>query len=110
MKFKDITSFICGNCKDWVDGRKCGRCGRKIQPGDSCSSKVKDGTTYGCYRPPRPRGMTPVQYYRRFKCVDDGFDKKSNGRYFCNPAHCKRSWKIKKERDAHLKMAYAALG
>jgi hypothetical protein len=48
-------------------------------------------TLFTMFRPARPRGMSPVAYYR-------------------NPAHCKQSWKDKKARDAHLDGAFAALG
>jgi hypothetical protein len=67
-------------------------------------------TLFTMFRPARPRGMSPVAYYRKHKCVDDACYRVHNGRYYCNPAHCKQSWKDKKARDAHLDGAFAALG
>ena len=115
MKYREITGFLC-NCRSrWVKGRKCPDCGRKVQPGDSCiSEKMQSNgmvsTLYSCYRPPRSLKMSPVAYYRKYGCVDDNFTRVTNGRYYCNPAHCSKSWKSKKKRDEHLRQAYAALG
>ena len=109
MKYKDVTGFLCPKC-GWQRGRKCSRCGRKLQPGDSTQHEGIYGTvTYDCYRPPRPRSMTPIGYLKKFGCVDDFFERKTNGRYYCNPAHCHKSWKSKAKRDEHLKMAYSIL-
>lgn len=116
MKYKEITGFICKN-KDcgagWQDGRKCSKCGSKVQPGAMTKGEGSVGgmksTTYDCYRPPRPITMTPVAYRKKFGCVDDNYTRKTNGRFYCNPAHCSKSWKNKAERDEHLNMAYAML-
>ena len=67
-------------------------------------------TLYTCFRPARPKGMTPVAYYRKYKCVPEKFTDRVNGRYYCNPAHCSRSWTDKNKRDEHLSYAYGALG
>ena len=66
------------------------------------------------YPPPpkRPKNMSPVEYYKKYKnykYVDDDFRDECNGRYYCNPAHCNKSWKVKENRDKHLEMAYNAL-
>jgi len=53
--------------------------------------------------------MSPVVYYRKFKIVDDHYTRKHNGRYYCNPAHCARSWVNKMIRDEHIDAAYGAL-
>jgi hypothetical protein len=66
-------------------------------------------TLYTVYRPPRRRDESPVAYYRRTECVDDRFTHRHKGRYYCNPAHCSRSWRSKTERDKHLEMAYGIL-
>jgi hypothetical protein len=108
MKYKEITSFICKRC-GWVKGRRCQKCGVKVKPSDSCASEKEGSTAFDCYRPPRPASMTPIEYVKKFGCVDDNFARKTNGRYYCNPAHCHRSWTNKKERDEHLDMAYAIL-
>lgn len=57
----------------------------------------------------RLKDESPVQYYKRTRCVDDNFMCKHNGYYYCNPAHCHGKWKDKKERDKHLDMAYGLL-
>lgn len=67
-------------------------------------------TLYTVYRPPRRKNESPIQYYKRTGCVDDRYYFKHNGRYYCNPAHCRKSWTNKETRDEHLKMAYAILG
>jgi hypothetical protein len=54
--------------------------------------------------------MTPPAYYRKHRACPDDYQKKINGRFYCNPAHCARSWKSKAERDKHLDMAYSLLG
>lgn len=66
---------------------------------------------YTVYRPPRRKDESPIQYYKRTGgVVDDRYYHKHNGRYYCNPAHCRKSWSNKKTRDEHLNMAYAILG
>ena len=60
-------------------------------------------------RPPRARDESPVRYYKRTGMVDDNFMRVHKGRYYCNPAHCSRSWASKIERDEHVRMAYALL-
>jgi hypothetical protein len=57
----------------------------------------------------RWRDESPIQYYRRTGVVDDRFQSRHHGRYYCNPAHCLCTWKSKKARDKHLDLAYAAL-
>jgi hypothetical protein len=61
-------------------------------------------------KPKRPAKMTPPAYYRKHRACPDDYQKKINGRFYCNPAHCSRSWKSKAERDKHLDMAYSLLG
>ncbi len=86
---------------------------KRLPPGTSLAitrdTPAGRSTLYTCWRPPRPRGESPVAYYKRTKVVDDRFTHCHKGRYYCNPAHCSRSWTNKKERDAHLKSAYAIL-
>jgi hypothetical protein len=66
---------------------------------------------YTVYRPPRRRDESPIQYYKRTGgVVDDRYYFRHKGRYYCNPAHCRRTWTDKKKRDEHLDMAYAILG
>jgi hypothetical protein len=67
-------------------------------------------TLFTAYRPPRHRDETPIQYYKRTKCVDDHHFHVHKGWYYCNPAHCKRRWRNKTERDRHAVGAYGALG
>jgi hypothetical protein len=57
----------------------------------------------------RRRAESPINYYRRTGVVDDRFQSRHAGLYYCNPAHCLRTWKSKKERDEHLDSAYAIL-
>jgi hypothetical protein len=120
MKYSEITGFICtsksctaAGLSRWRDGRKCKDCGRKVQPGDMCRGEYDTGfgtaTLYDTYRPPRPLTMTPAAYQRKYGCVDANWKRVTNGRYYCQPAHCNRSWKSKKKRDEHLKIAYGAL-
>lgn len=59
--------------------------------------------------PVRHRTESPVQYFKRTKCVDDRYFHVHKGRYYCNPAHCSHSWKSKAKRDEHLESAYAIL-
>jgi len=109
MKYSKITGFLCSCCYIWVKGKKCSRCGRKVQSGDSCQSEDGGSILYGCYTPPRPLNMTPIAYRKKYGCVDENYTRVTNGRYYCNPAHCNRSWKDKKKRDEHLEQAYKAL-
>jgi hypothetical protein len=89
---------------------KCTTCKRTVQPADSVIFLTQDGGhLYDCYRPPRPLNMSPVTYRRKYGCVDKHFTRITNGRYYCNPAHCTTSWKHKETRDKHLKMAYNSL-
>lgn len=67
-------------------------------------------TTYTVYRPPRRKDESPIQYYKRTGCVDNRYQSRHAGRYYCNPAHCRKTWVDKKKRDEHLDMAYAILG
>lgn len=87
---------------------------RGLPPGTAiCTERYEDGklvsASHDCYRPPRRKDESPVEYYRRTKCVDDNFDRRHKGRYYCNPAHCSRSWTRKAARDEHLDAAYAIL-
>lgn len=82
---------------------------KRLRPGTSTAITRGNATSYGCYRPPRRRDESPVAYYKRTKVVDDRCHHGHKGRYYCNPAHCSRSWTNKAERDAHLKIAYAIL-
>jgi len=65
---------------------------------------------YTVHRPPRRKNESPIQYYKRTGCVDDRYQHRHKGRYYCNPAHCRQTWTDKKKRDEHLDMAYAILG
>ena len=108
-----IIRMICNTCKTWRDvvKGKCIKCGERVQPAATCIFLTDiGGHHYDCYRPPRPRNMSPVAYLRKYGCVDKQYTRMTNGRYYCNPAHCSKSWKNKKTRDEHLKMAYGALG
>lgn len=58
----------------------------------------------------RRRDESPVEYYLATGAVDDRFTSRHKGRFYCNPAHCHRSWSNEAERDEHLDGAYAALG
>lgn len=91
----------------WVDAKRS-----ELKPADSIAITSADGSSclFTCYRPPRPRDMSPVQYYKRFKCVPDDYLRKHRGRYYCNPAHCKRSWADLKERNKHVGCCYGILG
>jgi hypothetical protein len=66
-------------------------------------------TTFTVYRPARRCSESPVQYFKRTKCCPDSYHHVHKGRYYCNPAHCSRSWTDKIERDKHLVGAYAVL-
>lgn len=72
---------------------------------------IRSGTTtlFTMYRPPLSKGVTPPAYHWRYKCVPERFTHRINGRYWCNPAHCGRSWVSKAKRDAHLDAAYGIL-
>jgi hypothetical protein len=67
-------------------------------------------TLYTNWRPPRRRDENPIQYRKRTGCVDDNYLRRHQGWYYCNPAHCKRRWRNKAERDKHAGIAYAILG
>ena len=67
------------------------------------------GCIYCTWRPPRRRNESPVQYYKRTRCVDDNHLNKHRGFYYCNPAHCSHRWKDKDARDAHVRSAYCLL-
>jgi hypothetical protein len=87
---------------------------RTLEPGtliaitrlEPCSGR---STLYTVYRPLRRRDESPVQYHKRTGVVDDRFTYRHRGRYYCNPAHCSRSWVDRAERDVHLKAAYSVL-
>jgi len=83
---------------------------KKLKPGTSISITRGPSTTYTVYRPPRRRDESPVQYYRRTKCCPDDFQRGHKGRFYCNPAHCSRSWESKAARDKHLGIAHDILG
>ncbi len=59
--------------------------------------------------PPRKRGETPPQYFKRTKCCPDDLEVKIRGKYWCNPAHCSASFKTREEQQRHLDAAYALL-
>lgn len=59
--------------------------------------------------PPRRAGETPPTYMIRTGWCPDDYTKRIAGCYWCNPAHCSRTWKKQSERDAHLAGAYAIL-
>ena len=83
----------------------------ELKAGESITvvDKTEGCTLYTVYRPPRRKDESPIQYYRRTGCVDGRYQFKYRGRYYCNPAHCGRTWTDKKKRDEHLDMAYAIL-
>lgn len=83
----------------------------ELECGQSIVVESKDGCvhTHTCYRAPKPKNMSPLQYYKKYKVVPDRYEYVHNGRYYCNPAHCSQSWKNKKERDKHLNGAYSLL-
>lgn len=87
---------------------------KDLEPGESiCVETVEEhgrSYLYTVYRPPRRKNESPIRYYTRTGCVDDSYYHRWHGQYYCNPAHCRKRWKNKKERDAHLDMAYAILG
>lgn len=86
----------------------------ELKPGESIKivvpSKYGVSTLYTVYRAPRRKDESPIQYYKRTGCVDDRYQHVFKGRYYCNPAHCRKTWTSKKKRDEHLDMAYAILG
>ena len=84
----------------------------ELRAGESIKVVSDDGLTtlYTVYRPPRRKDESPIQYYKRTGCVDDRYQFRHNGRYYCNPAHCRKTWTDKKKCDEHLDMAYAILG
>jgi hypothetical protein len=73
-------------------------------------SESGQATRYTNWRPPRRRDENPIQYYKRTRCVDDNYLRRHQGWYYCNPAHCKRRWRNKAERDKHVDGAYGILG
>jgi hypothetical protein len=83
----------------------------ELEPGESIKvvDEAEGCTLFTVYRPPRRKDESPIEYYKRTGCVDDRYQFKHNGRYYCNPAHCRKTWTNKKKRDEHLDMAYAAL-
>lgn len=83
---------------------------RRLKPGTSIAITRGPSTSYDVYRPPRHRDESPVQYHKRTGVVDDHFTRGHKGRYYCNPAHCSRSWASKAERDKHMGIAYDILG
>lgn len=109
MQYKDITKFICSVCSQWRQGKKCQICNKSIKSGDTCAKVTKDSTIFDVYRPKRPKSMTPTKYYEIHGCVDENFKEPVRNKFYCNPAHCKKSFKSKEERDKHLKQAYGAL-
>lgn len=80
-----------------------------LEPGTSIAITCGPSTIYTVYRPPRRRGESPPQYFKRTRCCPDNFAHIHKGRFYCNPAHCSTSWKSRKTRDAHLNRAYAIL-
>lgn len=86
---------------------------KRLPPGTSIciTSDQPHGRThsYSVYRPPRRRDESPVQYFKRTGVVDDNYTCGHKGRYYCNPAHCSRSWVSRAKRDEHLGVAYAIL-
>jgi hypothetical protein len=86
---------------------------KDLKPGESITvTTVENGmksVLYTVYRPSRRKDESPIQYYKRTGGVDDRYYFRHKGRYYCNPAHCKRSWTNKKLRDEHLDCAYGAL-
>src|SRR5277367_3329132 len=58
---------------------------------------------YTVHRPPRRKDESPIQYYKRTGgVVDNRYQSRHKGRYYCNPAHCRKTWTDKKKRDEHL--------
>lgn len=107
-----ILKFLCKTCRNgWTDGPRCKTCKCGPQPGAYIDYETDRGVYCTVYYPPKPRDMTPLQYYKKYKCVPKRYKlRQANGRYYCNPAHCSQSWKNKEKRDEHLKQAYAILG
>lgn len=95
---------------DYCRNRGCRQCDRKPKPGEAIIIRTQNSVRYDVYRPARKRTESPVQYYRKYGVVPSDFTSRHNGRYYCNPAHCSRSWKIRANRDAHLERAYTILG
>lgn len=62
-----------------------------------------------CCRAARRKDESPIEYYKRTGAVSNDYQRKHNGRYYCNPAHCRTTWLSKRNRDAHLDMAYGLL-
>jgi hypothetical protein len=82
----------------------------ELKAGESIVVVNGNSSLYTVYRPPRRKNESPIQYYKRTGCVDNRYYFRHQGRYYCNPAHCRQTWKDKKKRDEHLDMAYAILG
>jgi hypothetical protein len=81
----------------------------ELKAGESIVVVNGNSSLYTVYRPPRRKNESPIQYYKRTGCVDNRYYFRHQGRYYCNPAHCRVTWKDKKKRDEHLGMAYAIL-
>jgi hypothetical protein len=82
----------------------------ELKAGESIVVVNGNSSLYTVYRPPRRKNESPIQYYKRTGCVDNRYYFRHQGRYYCNPAHCRQTWTNKKKRDEHLDMAYAILG
>jgi len=84
----------------------------ELKSGDNIIIVSDNGrsTLFTCYRPPRKRTESPVQYYNKHGVVDDHYTRVHNGYYYCNPAHCNHRWTNKAKRDEHLSGAYRMLG
>jgi len=81
----------------------------ELKAGESIVVVNGNSSLYTVYRPPRRKNESPIQYYKRTGCVDNRYYFRHQGRYYCNPAHCRATWKSKRKRDEHLDMAYAIL-
>lgn len=82
----------------------------ELKAGETIQVIKGDSVLFTVYAPPRKRDESPAAYWRRHGVVDDNFMRVHKGRYYCNPAHCRRSWLNKKTRDDHVSCAYGALG
>lgn len=61
-------------------------------------------------KPQRKPDESPIEYFKRTQCCPDDYYVKYDGLYYCNPAHCSRTFTDEAERDKHLDMAYSILG